>query len=199
MIAATGFPTSGDPDRAKDAARVRKHFDFKFEKITQDYQYVDTDVLIIGSGAGGGVVASEMAEKGWSTLVVEKGIYQRPEEMTTTPKDGFFNLYEGQGLMATEDGGMNVLAGSSFGGGTVSELPRSTSAPRTSLTPNQSTGLPPCALSTSFVSSGRRRTACLTSSPPNLLARSTSSASAWEFPPTISSTTSPTPCSWTLP
>lgn len=121
MIAATGFPTSGDPDRANDAARVRKHYEFKFEKITQDYQYIDTDVLIIGSGAGGGVVASEMAEKGWSTLVVEKGIYQRPDEMTTTPKDGFYNLYEGQGLMATEDGGMNVLAGSSFGGGTVSE------------------------------------------------------------------------------
>lgn len=121
MIAATDFPTSGDPDRAKDAARVRKHQEFKFEKVMQDYQYIDTDVLICGSGAGGGVVASEMAEKGWSTLVVEKGIYQRPEEMTTTPKDGFANLYEGQGLMATEDGSMNVLAGSSFGGGTVSE------------------------------------------------------------------------------
>ncbi|ORY89290.1 long chain fatty alcohol oxidase [Leucosporidium creatinivorum] len=119
MLHGTGFPTNGDPLRYADPARNRLHHDYKFEKVVQDYQYIETDVLVVGSGAGGGVVASEMAEKGWSTLVVEKGVYLKPEEMVGTPKEGFEKLYEAQGLMATEDGGLNVLAGSSFGGGTV--------------------------------------------------------------------------------
>jgi len=121
LAACGGFPTEGDPLRLADPSRNRHHYEYKFEKVNQEYQYIETDVLVIGSGAGGGVVASEMAEKGWSTLVVEKGVYLKPDEMAGTPKEGFEKLYEAQGLMATEDGGLNVLAGSSFGGGTVSE------------------------------------------------------------------------------
>lgn len=124
LISATGFPTQGDPLLHADKDRNRQHHSYHFETITGDYEYIDTDVLVVGSGAGGGVVAAEIAEKGWSTLVVEKGLYLRPEEMEGTPKAGFEKLYEGQGLMATEDGGMNVLAGSSFGGGTVSKSRR---------------------------------------------------------------------------
>lgn len=127
LAGAGGYPAEGDPLRLADPSRNRQHYEYKFENINQDYQYIETDVLVVGSGAGGGVVASEMAERGWSTLVVEKGVYLRPEEMAGTPKEGFEKLYEAQGLMATEDGGLNVLAGSSFGGGTVSEC--SSSAP----------------------------------------------------------------------
>jgi hypothetical protein len=138
---ATGFPALGDPTRFLDPSRVRLHHPFVFESITTPYQYIDTDVLVVGSGAGGGVISSQMAKKGWKTLVVEKGRYLRPDEITGTPRDGFEKLYEGQvsweepeecdyvshlhfefqGLMATEDGGVNVLAGSTFGGGTVGE------------------------------------------------------------------------------
>lgn len=119
-VLATGFPLS-DATRFDDASRTRQHHPFEFHKLVSDYEYLDTDVLIIGSGAGGGVVASEIAAKGWRTLVLEKGEYLTPEQLTGTAKDGFERLYESGGLMATEDGAINVLAGSTFGGGTVGE------------------------------------------------------------------------------
>lgn len=114
-----GYPATGDEKRFADPERLRKHFPYTFEKIEVPYQVFDTDMLVVGSGAGGGVVASELSKKGWNVFVVEKGQYVKPEDMAGTQRDGFKRLYESEGLMATEDGSMNVLAGSTFGGGTV--------------------------------------------------------------------------------
>lgn len=121
LALATGFPALGDPHRSKDTARIRSHHPYKFENASLPYETYDTDVLIVGSGAGGGVVASELSDKGWNLFVVEKGVYQKVEDLPGTPKEGFEELYEGQGLMATEDGGLNVLAGATFGGGTTGQ------------------------------------------------------------------------------
>ncbi|GAA5893640.1 uncharacterized protein JCM6883_003589 [Sporobolomyces salmoneus] len=118
-LLATGFPANGDPRRYADPERQRKHYPYKFETISTPLQVFETDMLVVGSGAGGGVVVSELAKKGWQTIVVEKGQYVKPEDMLGTPRDGFERMYESQGLMATEDGSMNVLAGSTFGGGTT--------------------------------------------------------------------------------
>lgn len=119
VLFAIGYPASGDEKRFADPDRLRKHFPYTFEKIEVPYQVFDTDMLVVGSGAGGGVVASELSKKGWNVFVVEKGQYVKPEDMAGTQRDGFKRLYESEGLMATEDGSMNVLAGSTFGGGTV--------------------------------------------------------------------------------
>ena len=121
-LLATGYPAFGDAQRYVDPERQRKHYPYQFETIATPLQVFETDMLVVGSGAGGGVVVSELAKKGWSTIVVEKGEYVKPEEMLGTPRDGFKRLYESQGLMATEDGSMNILAGSTFGGGTTGEL-----------------------------------------------------------------------------
>lgn len=118
-LLATGFPAAGDPQRYADPERQRKHYPYKFETISTPLQVFETDMLIVGSGAGGGVVVSELAKKGWKTIVVEKGQYIKPEDMLGTPRDGFERMYESQGLIAVEDGSMNVLAGSTFGGGTT--------------------------------------------------------------------------------
>ncbi|MCO5562347.1 hypothetical protein L7F22_015973 [Adiantum nelumboides] len=52
-------------------------------------------------------------------LVVDKGIYLHPNDMNGREDDGYTNLYDGEGLLPTEDGSLNVLAGSTFGGGTT--------------------------------------------------------------------------------
>lgn len=122
IILATGYPAAGDEKRFADPSRLRPHYPYKFETISTPFQVIETDILVVGSGAGGGVVASELAKKGWQVLVVEKGEYIKPEDMAGTQREGFSRLYESQGLMATEDGSMNVLAGSGFGGGTTSAL-----------------------------------------------------------------------------
>jgi len=116
---AIGYPALGDTQRYADPERQRKHYPYQFETISTPLQVFETDMLVVGSGAGGGVVVSELAKKGWQTIVVEKGQYIKPEDMLGTPADGFERMYESQGLMAVEDGSMNVLAGSTFGGGTT--------------------------------------------------------------------------------
>ena len=77
------------------------------------------DVAIIGSGAGGSVVAAELARAGMEVIIIEKGIYLPEEQMTQNEADGFEQLYEARGALATVDGNMTILAGSCLGGGTT--------------------------------------------------------------------------------
>lgn len=125
MVMATGYPARGDSLRYADESRLRKHYEYTFDRISSPFQTFETDMLIIGSGAGGGVVASQLAQKGWNVFVVDKGIYVKPEDMLGTESDGFGRLYENGGLMSTEDASMTILAGSTFGGGTTSTSFRS--------------------------------------------------------------------------
>lgn len=80
------------------------------------------DAVVCGSGAGGGVAAHELASKGLQVLVLEKGMYYAPAAMaaeTSRERHGFENLYEAAGLLASKDGSVAVLAGSTLGGGTT--------------------------------------------------------------------------------
>ncbi|GAA5875929.1 hypothetical protein JCM8547_008351 [Rhodosporidiobolus lusitaniae] len=116
---ATGFPAGGDEQRFADPKRLKPHHPYEFESISTAFQVLETDILVIGSGAGGGVVSAELSKKGRQVLVVEKGEYLKPEDTAGTQKQGYDKLYESRGLIATEDGAFNVLAGSNFGGGTT--------------------------------------------------------------------------------
>ncbi|TPX61552.1 hypothetical protein PhCBS80983_g01128 [Powellomyces hirtus] len=77
------------------------------------------DVVIVGSGAGGGVVASELAAAGYSVIVLEKATYQHPTNFLFQEKESISGLFEHYGSLQTEDGSLSVLAGSAFGGGTT--------------------------------------------------------------------------------
>jgi len=77
------------------------------------------DAVVVGSGAGGGVVAAELAAAGKDVVILEKGGYYSEldfngSEALMTPQ-----LYLRRGTLATSDLGMVVLAGSCLGGGTV--------------------------------------------------------------------------------
>ncbi|MCB2376507.1 FAD-dependent oxidoreductase [Hymenobacter sp. BT635] len=85
---------------------------------TADTTY-DCDVLVIGSGAGGGVVAGEMAAAGHDVLVIEKGPYCHGCEFTQREVDMLGKLYDAKGALTTQDGGVALLAGSCLGGGTT--------------------------------------------------------------------------------
>lgn len=79
---------------------------------------INTQVLIIGSGAGGGVVASRLAQE-YETLVVDKGIYAPTGEKHRGQAEAMEELYQNGGFIASESGTMSILAGSVFGGGTA--------------------------------------------------------------------------------
>jgi hypothetical protein len=81
---------------------------------------LEFDVIVVGSGAGGGVVAAELSLAGYSVLVVEKGKYYHQSEMVIEEEKGYINMYDGGGSPFTaENGSVYCLAGSTFGGGTA--------------------------------------------------------------------------------
>ena len=77
------------------------------------------DVVVVGSGAGGGVAAAELAAAGKDVLVLEKGGYHNEADFTHEESDALETMYDAAGLLATSDLGLVVLQGSTLGGGTV--------------------------------------------------------------------------------
>jgi choline dehydrogenase-like flavoprotein len=79
----------------------------------------ECEVLVIGSGAGGGVVAGELAEAGFDVLVLEKGPYCHGCDFTQREVDMLGTLYDAKGTLCTQDGSIGILAGACLGGGTT--------------------------------------------------------------------------------
>ena len=80
---------------------------------------LEADVCVVGSGAGGSVIAARLAEAGRSVLVLEMGGYRNEQDFKQLELVGMQELYYGGGLVRSESGSINVLAGSTLGGGTV--------------------------------------------------------------------------------
>ncbi|MGH2544191.1 MAG: FAD-dependent oxidoreductase, partial [Ardenticatenaceae bacterium] len=87
-------------------------------RVTEDTT-LTCDTVVVGSGAGGGVVAGELAEGGQEVIVVEKGPYVAEDGFTQREAEMLATLYEAGGSLTTTDGGVVVLAGSCLGGGTT--------------------------------------------------------------------------------
>lgn len=80
---------------------------------------LDCDVAVIGSGAGGGVVAGLLAEGGLRVVVLEKGGNPGSSDFTQVEGDMLSRYYLDSGLIMTQSGSLPILAGSCLGGGTV--------------------------------------------------------------------------------
>ncbi len=80
---------------------------------------LECDVAVIGSGAGGGVVAGLLAVAGRSVVVLEKGPNPGSRDMTQVEGDMLGALYLDGALLMTQSGSLPILAGSCLGGGTV--------------------------------------------------------------------------------
>lgn len=77
------------------------------------------DVCVIGSGAGGSVIAFEAARRGLSTLIVERGPYVRGREMNHSEFDMFALLYKDSALQFNTSLDLFISQGSCVGGSTV--------------------------------------------------------------------------------
>jgi choline dehydrogenase-like flavoprotein len=78
----------------------------------------DADVCIVGSGAGGGVVAAQLAAAGRSVVVLEAGHGDQAADFDQREIVGMQRLYLDQGTTATRDLAVALLAGGCVGGGT---------------------------------------------------------------------------------
>ncbi|CAI6098879.1 unnamed protein product [Clonostachys chloroleuca] len=99
--------------------KIGEGFDFNFIQIPpgSEPEVIETDVVIVGSGCGGGVCAKELAEAGFNVIVVEKGHYWPPEYLPMDDIQGPCQLYMNEGQIISDDGSVVALAGSTWGGG----------------------------------------------------------------------------------
>lgn len=80
---------------------------------------LDTDVVIVGSGAGGSVVAGELAAAGFDVIVIEKGGYHAERDFHGREMDSAAEMFENRGFLTSNNLGVIILAGSTLGGGTT--------------------------------------------------------------------------------
>lgn len=83
-------------------------------------QTMEVDVVIIGSGAGGGVAAEILALAGLKVLLLEEGALRTSDSFRDMDEGrAFRELYQEAGARATSDGAIAVLQGRSVGGSTT--------------------------------------------------------------------------------
>jgi len=79
----------------------------------------DADVVIIGSGAAGAILAEQLADQGRRVLLLEKGLYVHPDEFNEDEIDMISRLYSDGALQIAQSLRFTVLQGSCVGGTTV--------------------------------------------------------------------------------
>jgi choline dehydrogenase-like flavoprotein len=80
---------------------------------------LEADVCVIGSGAGGGVMAGVLSEHGLKVVVLEAGGYFEDSDFAGLELPAYQNLYWRGGSTPTADLNVSLLAGACLGGGTV--------------------------------------------------------------------------------
>jgi len=117
IAAAIGFTGECiDPGPARPGPRLHP---VAYPEIRGDV-CVDADVCVIGSGAGGGVVAKELAERGFSVVVLEEGAYFSQEDFQGPLMARVRRLYRDGGLTgAAGPSPAAIPLGKAVGGTTV--------------------------------------------------------------------------------
>ncbi|MGL4476523.1 MAG: GMC family oxidoreductase [Shewanella sp.] len=82
-------------------------------------QRFEADVIIIGSGAGGGTAAEILAKRGLSVILVEGGALKTSQDFTMEERTAYPNLYHQAAAMKTKDKAIGIFQGRSVGGSTT--------------------------------------------------------------------------------
>ncbi len=80
---------------------------------------LECDVVVVGSGAGGSVIAEELAKSGFGVIVLEQGPYETSETFKQNEMRMMQKLFQQSGAAATKDLSFVLLAGRGAGGGTM--------------------------------------------------------------------------------
>lgn len=91
----------------------------RLEPPSANESQIDGDLCVIGSGAGGAVMAARAAAAGYRVIVVEEGHCVRSNGISHNEGDMSAALYKEGGLQTTSDLGMTILQGRALGGSTV--------------------------------------------------------------------------------
>ena len=84
-----------------------------------DEETLEADVCVVGSGAGGGVVAATLAAQGMKVVVLEAGGYFNESDFSQLELHAYQEMYWRGGPTPTADGNVSLQAGTTLGGGTT--------------------------------------------------------------------------------
>ncbi len=110
-----GYPGPASPPPAAGAAPKT----IAVEEVSGAAATLSADACVVGSGAGGSVIAARLAAAGKRVLVLEMGAYRNEQDFKQLELPAYQELYYGAGLAASENGSIGILAGQTLGGGTV--------------------------------------------------------------------------------
>jgi choline dehydrogenase-like flavoprotein len=77
------------------------------------------DVVVIGSGSGGGVIAGELTAAGLDVVVLEAGGHHEEADFPADELTALRELYWRGGLNLTDEGNVAMMAGATLGGGST--------------------------------------------------------------------------------
>ena len=80
---------------------------------------LDADVVIVGTGAGGGMAAETLADAGLTVVLIEEGPLKSSSDFRMREADAYRDLYQESAARKTSDKAINILQGRCVGGGTT--------------------------------------------------------------------------------
>ena len=87
-------------------------------RLTRDLK-IECDVVIVGSGAGGGTAAEMLTQAGLSVLMIEEGPFKSSSDFRMRERDAYPQLYQESAGRQTKDKGITILQGRAVGGSTT--------------------------------------------------------------------------------
>ncbi|KAF8426741.1 hypothetical protein EV426DRAFT_560131 [Tirmania nivea] len=116
-------PTDPDFDSSRYHEKKDSFHKFVFADLSLPDADLTTDILIVGTGAGGGVVAKKVAEwakpRGLRVLVVEQGEYVPHEELVLTESQCAQRMWDRGVMTGNTEGTVGIGYARTFGGGTT--------------------------------------------------------------------------------
>jgi choline dehydrogenase-like flavoprotein len=80
---------------------------------------LDADVVIVGTGAGGGTAADILCDAGLNVVLVEEGPLATSSDFHMLEAEAYSQLYQESSARKTKDRAINILQGRCVGGGTT--------------------------------------------------------------------------------
>ncbi|MBR9727711.1 GMC family oxidoreductase N-terminal domain-containing protein [Shewanella intestini] len=82
-------------------------------------KHFDADVVIVGTGAGGGTAAEILSQAGLKVLMIEAGGLKSSRHFDMEERTAYPNLYQQAAAMKTADKGIGIFQGRTVGGSTT--------------------------------------------------------------------------------
>src|SRR3989441_10315574 len=106
---------AGPHRRASQAAREPSEFSIESLRPANETG-LDAETCVVGTGAGGSVIAAKLAESGHRVIVLEAGPSRPAGAVTQREAGAYDTMFQGHGVLTTRDLAFSVLAGQTAGG-----------------------------------------------------------------------------------